>query len=284
VGVETILYLDDRLHESVTTTTLAASSVANGFSKDAVRRTDWKTAWKPSDGAGDEYLEANGGSQTWLGSTGGDDIAVALAYDARGCDQDEIQLVRESAEGSGIWTSSPLAFTINKSGPTVDIQTFNLSSGGRTKYRLYQYASGRSGAATKTCRIFGWSMYAVAGYHTIGTDDSNATGAGGLRLVAHTGIFRALTGQVATNQNAAASQAFDLPFQPGTETLFEKLRDEFFARGGPGRAFYIQFQGLENPAKANVGMVRLDGRSYGGSRSVRDEYDIGIPLKTEVFV
>jgi hypothetical protein len=285
VAVETILFLDDQMHESLSGRTMSANSTANGYNMAAVRRLDWKTAWKPSDGSGDEWIQVDGPSQTWLGSTAGDDVYCGILYDARGADQNTVLLVQESSEGSGVWnTGSPrLTFTLDKTAPCCAILKVDLSTGGRTRYRLYQLNSARGGG-TKTVRIFGWSMFAVGDYHIVGTTDANATGAGSIRIEANTGLFRALTGQDATNRNGAAVQGFDLPFQPGTKALWETLRDGFFRFGGAGRPFFIQFQGLSNPAQGDAGLVRLDGNRWESSRSFKDELDISIPLVTEAFV
>jgi hypothetical protein len=92
MALETIAFLDDRFHSSVAAASIyAASSTANGYHADCVRETDWKTAWKPSEGSSDQYLTLDLGSTTAIGTTG-QTAYFCIAYDARGVDQNIISL------------------------------------------------------------------------------------------------------------------------------------------------------------------------------------------------
>lgn len=285
MGVETSLFLDDRFHSGIPSSSIRdVSTTANGYHIDNIRETDWKTAWKPNDGTVDEYVTIDGGSAGWLGGAGAF-VRFVIAYDARGADQTSIIVTSDAADDpvSGTFAQVKSTFALSKLGPTVQYDETQVSSPGKRYYQLRMESASRGGG-TKTVRIFAFSVYVLAGIHRIGTDDTNATAPGSIGLDSGVGTFRSIPGLVCSNRNGSSAQSFDLPFSPLSKATWVVLRNTFFDLRGPARAFYVEFEGLRNYAQADFQMVRLDGPAWGSGRGVRDELDTTIPLRTEAWV
>lgn len=78
---------------------------------------------------------------------------------------------------------------------------------------------------------------------------------------------------------------FDVALDQATKALWEQLRDTFSGFGGPGRAFFLQYEGLRNYARANFQMVRLRDPRWASERNQRELYDkTALPLRTEGFI
>lgn len=279
---QTMLFLGDKLHVSQTAASIyGVSSTANGYNREFVRDTSWTGAWKPSDGTGDEYIQCDGGAADWLG-TAGQTAHLAIAYDARGCDQTTIILKQDTADAAGgTFATTRATLTLNDTGPTVDYVSFLVSTSGRRYYRLLQQNVDR-GAGTKTVPIYAWGMFSAAEVYIIDTDyPGHEVGAGAIEQVSQVGIMDTAGGLTHSNRNGSTYQRFPLTFTPAYVTLYQALRDALYAQDGPNRCFWAQYEGLRNHAKANFQMVRQVGMSWSAHREYPDQYDTIIQLRTE---
>lgn len=281
---QTILFLNDKMNPAVATTSIyGASSTAAGYNTENVRDADYATAWKPNDGTADEYIQADGGSATWLG-VDAETVYCAVAYDARGVDQNTIDVWVDAADNPvGTFATLRTTFTLNKTEPTVDYGSFTAGSGGRRYYRLKQLNAGRGGG-TKTVKIYWFGLFRASGVYNIDTGYiADAPGQGEFVQAFNVGVMETAGGAIFTNRNASSFQSVDLTFQPATKTLWEVLRDQFHSISGPHRAFAFQYEGLRNAAKANFQIVRLHGMQWAARRNYRDVYDTTMRLRTEAW-
>lgn len=283
--VETILFLDNKVDPSNTALSIhSASSTENGYSTENVRDTDYSTAWKPSDSSSDEYIQLDGGAAGFLGNSP-DTNYMVIGYDARGVQQTTIRVRTDSGDNpAGAFSENRATFTLNASGPTCAWASTGAASTGRRYWRILQLNSERGGG-TKTCPIFFAALYnSVTGVFSIDSDfPGESIDAARLDSSYNVAIAKSVGGHVLTNRIAKGQQDFDLVFDPASLTLWETLRDQFFAMDGPHRAWPIQIQGLRNYALANFQLVRIDGNRWGSRRGYVDTYPASIPLVTEPF-
>src|SRR5690349_12799765 len=160
----------DKFHSSQTAPSVyGVSSTANGYNREAVRDTSWLQAWKASDGTGDEYIQIDGGSAGWLGTTGGDTITVAIAYDARGCDQTLIKINQDAADNpAGAFATIKGTFTVNTASPNADYLTFLLTGGGKRYYRINLFNADRGGG-TKVVPIYAIAFFTSSEIYNVDT-------------------------------------------------------------------------------------------------------------------
>lgn len=277
MAVETRLFLDDKMHSWKEGPSISAASTTAEGDKENVRDTTFGNYWKPAKSSS-EYVEVSGASQGWLGTTGGATIYCAIAYDARDSDISGISLVRETSEGSGVWTSTAIIFTLNKTAPTCDLGTFPLSSGGRTKYRLYQ-----TGGSAAMAKIHAWSFFTA--FVTVKPDPGasrNAFTPHPSNWAANAGLVYSPGGFPFTGRTAAMQQDFHLNSRRiQTKAVWAALVDAVRDAGATARNFYLQFDGIKNVAKADFAMVRLAGARWSAGRPGMDNFDVTIPMLTE---
>lgn len=257
---QTIFFVGDKLHHSQAAVSVhSVSSTASGYNKEAVRDTNWLQAWKPSDGTADEYIQIDGGSAGWLGTTGGAPIHVAIAYDARGCDQTLIKIVEDSADNpAGTFVVNKDTFaTLNTSRPCEDYVDFLLSGGGKRYYRIYQYNADRGGG-TKTVPIYAIAFFTAAQVYVMDTEYvGNSPAPGDYNMGSHVGRGETAGGMAQTNRNGAEFEEFEVNMARATAALWDALRAHWTGwHGGPARPYWLQYDGLINPAKADFAMVR----------------------------
>lgn len=283
MAAETILYLDDQLHYSKSFSSIyGVSSTEAGWNKDFVRDPNWTGGWKPANGVADEQIIVDGGSAGWLGTTAGDSISCAIAYDARGCDQLTIGVYHDAADNpAGVFAQLKDTFTINTDGPTVDVVDFAIPAAGKRYVKLSQ-ANADRGGGTKTVPIYGISFYGLAHKYNVDTGYlQDAIGPGDIDMVSQVGVMQTPAGLLYTNKNGRTFQEFDLPFSRGSAALYAVIRDEMVNLDGPNRTFYLNFDGLTNYALSNFQMVRLASSRWTTTREYRDYYDMRIRLRTE---
>jgi hypothetical protein len=275
--------LDDQMHSTKTGVSFyAVSSTEYGYSAENVRDTNMTNAWKPANGTADEYLTLDGGSAGWLGSVAGTVITVALAYDASGADQTLVRVLTDTADSpTGGFTQIKATFTVNAGGRTSDYVTLTIPTGGKRYYRLAQTNADRGGG-TKTAKIFAWSMFRPADLFNLETDyTSDHPGPGRYTQFDTVALMKLMGGGIATNREASGGQEFEVFFDEATKELWERLRDWHFYIGGSLRAFFVQYEGLRNYAKANFSMVRFADESWSSTRRLMDQYGTPIRLRTE---
>jgi hypothetical protein len=280
VPASTIFFVGDKFHNSQTAASVhSVSSTANGYNKEAVRDTSWLQAWKPSDGTGDEYLQVDGGSATWIGNAL-DTAYLAIAYDARGCDQNTITLFQDAADNpAGAFATLRSTFTVNKTAPTVDYLSFVISTSGRRYYRIYQKNADRGGG-TKVIPIYAIAFFSAAEVYDIDANyTSDAPGPGGYSLISTVGQGQTAGGLIQTNKNGRSYQEFDVTFDKATATLFDALNANFLNwEDGPARSVWLQYEGIVNAAKADFGMVKVLGQE--SSRQYVDQNDMSLRVRT----
>lgn len=279
---ETILMLGDLLHYSDTARSInGVSSTANGYNKDYVRDTSWGGAWKPSDGTSDEYIMCDGADTSWVGAFG-EQATLAIAYDARGCDQNTIVLRQDTADSPvGTFTTIRSTITVNKTAPTVDFVQFLVSSGGRRYYRLLQGNADRGGG-TKTIPIYAWAMFHASGVYSIDSEyTADAPSEGAYEQVSQAGMFQSVGGLHASNKNGRTYYEFDVNFARASVGLWTMIRDKLDDIGGPARCFWMQYEGLKNAAKSHFQMVRQARPRWGSTRPYVDLYDTSVRFQTE---
>jgi len=281
VAAQTIFFSWDRFHASGANPSVhSVSTTANGFNKENVRDTSWLGAWKPADSTNDEYLQIDGGSAGWLGTTGGDIITVAIAYDARGCDQTTIKIATDAADAAGgAFVQLKGTFTLNTAGPTVDYITISLAASGKRYYRVYQYNADRGGL-TKTVPIYAIAIFTAAEVHILDTEYlSDAPGPGDYTPGAIVGVGETAGGMWQTNLNGPAYQEFDVNLDRATSTLWNVLLYQWMTWSrGPSRAVWLQYEGIVNNALANFGMVYMTG--FQTTRPLKDQYSTRLRFRT----
>lgn len=278
---ETILFLDDQMHISKTAVTMgAASSTDGGYHASNVRDTNYATAWKPVNGTADEHPGTiDGGSTGWLGSL----AYVAIAYDARGADQNEIELrVDVSDNPAGTFATNKATFTLNKTRPTCDYALI-ASTGNKRYYRLYQLNADRGGG-TIPAKVYAWTMFRESDVYNVDvTYVQDALAPGSLGLRSKVARLETAGGIGFTNRYGSTDQDFELNFDRATLAWWTALRDKFFGLDNDHRAFFLQMEGLRGDAKANFAMVRQRGGQWTSQRPFVDQYDTGIQVASEPF-
>lgn len=278
---QTIFFSWDRFHAAnVNPSVYSVSTTASGYNSQNVRDTSWLGAWKPADSTNDEYLQVDGFSAGWLGTTGGDTIHVAIAYDARGCDQTTIKIMTDAADNpAGAFNTTKATFTVNTAGPTVAYVTFLLSASGKRYYRILQLNADRGGG-TKTIPIYAISFFTAAEVHVLDTEylgDSPAPGDYSLGSVA--GVGETAGGMWQTNLNGPAYQEFEINLDRASTTLWNMLTYQWLTWSrGPNRALWLQYDGIVNNALADFGMVYMTG--FQTTRPQKDQYSMRLRFRT----
>lgn len=283
--VNTILMLADQMHASKTAVSVSASATQAGYHVDNVRDTSWAGAWKPTDGTADEYIQIDGGSAGWLGTTLNDEITVAIAYDGRGAHQTLIKVTNDAADSPvGTFLQIKATFaTVNTVGPTVDYVTLSLASGGKRYYRIAMFNSDRGGG-TICPKIYAVAMFRPGDVHNLEAEYPNeAIGAGGWSSISKVSEVLTAGGIPFSNKRGSTDQALDLTFLPASSSWWTTLRDQFYALNVNGRAFWLQHTGLRNDVKADFQMVMVDGPRYASQRQIPNQFNTSIPLRTVPF-
>lgn len=273
MAVDTLLFFDDIFHYSNTAAlALTPSSTEGGYHQDNVRDTSWAAAWKPTDSSSDEYWAGDAGSSAPTGA-----CYVAIAYDARGCDQNVIKVQVDASDNvAGTFAVNKATFTLDKRGPTVDYAV--VASWGTKRYvRLYQYVADRSG--TRTAKIFAFAI--CTGVKSMANDFSADTPApGDYALVSKTQEMKTASGIVYTNRGGSTDQEFELNLNRATASTWQTIRDELFDLDNNNRAFFLQYTGLRNYARADFQLVRVNPR-WAARRPLQDQFETSIQIATE---
>jgi len=280
VPAQTIFFVGDKLHASQTAASIyGVSSTANGYNRESVRDTSWLGAWKPADGSSDEYIQVDGGSATWIGAAGAT-AHVAIAYDARGCDQNTILLKQDTADApGGTFATLRDTFTLNKTAPTVDYLSFLVSTSGRQYYRLTQ-ANADRGGGTKTVPIYAAAFFSASQVFIMDTQYlGNSPAPGDYTRGSNVGIGETTGGMWQTNRNGPAFQEFDVNIDRATTALWDALDAHFEGwHDGPGRAYWLQYDGIKNAAKSHFGMVHQLG--FQATRPLKEQYTTRMRYRT----
>lgn len=264
---------------------MSASTVANGYAIDNAREADLQLAWKPADSAStDEWLKVDGGSVGWMGSPAAT-AYFAVAYDARGSNQDFITLQTHSLDdGTFVGGSLENAFApvaLNKTGVICWYTAFAVHNPVRRYYRLIQKGTDRSGGSV-TAKILSWAMFQPSDVTFMGIDfPAQSEGEYDLDPVYRTALLRGGGGMIYSNSFASPGESFRTTFKQGKDALYQKVRDQFSAIGGPARAIYVQKEGLSNPVLGSFFMCRLDAEWWKSHRRYRNQSDLSIPMVTE---
>lgn len=279
MAATTILMINDKLHLSVSASSiLSSTSTQAGYHQDNVRDTNFANAWKPVDGASDQQIVCDGGSSGWIAAGA---FYVAIAYDARGCDQNTILLQQDSLDNPAFsnTVTTKATFTLDKRGPTVDYVAV-LSNSNKRYYRLMQANSARGGG-TKTVPIYAWAMIDPTNIEDLTNYPADAIGPGNIDMSSKVAFMWTAGGIPYTNRFGSVDQEFDLVFPRASAGLYADLRDALFGLNNNNRAFWMQLEGLRNYATPNFQMVRLRSSKWGGVRPYVDQYETLIPMMTE---
>lgn len=280
MAVETILFIDNLVDESIAASSIvSASATDDGYHRDNVRRTDFGTAWKAMDSfTANSEIVLDLGSISALGASGATAYFV-VAYDPRGSNQANVHLQVNTNDDAdftdevGVLSMAIPDFTE----PTSNWASFTVPTPAKRFYRIKQaFADG-----DKRLRIFAWGMYAAAGVTRVGVDYvSDTTGPGAFRQRARISSIEALGGQGYVNRVARPQQEVEMRFDPGSAALWEAVRDKLHGLDGSARAVFAQFDGLRNPAKPDFGMLRMTGPAA-GFRTDRDQQELAVRFVTE---
>jgi hypothetical protein len=288
MAVDLVLFLDDRNHITVSTSTFTASSTAASYAIDNAREADLVRAWKPDNSAAtNEHLTVDGGSTTWVGA-GLAKAYCAISYDARGANQTAIELMTDSGDSAGgSFLQSKLTFSsLNTSEVSCAWGSFTISSTAKRYYRLWQFAvSGRSAGNEVTAKVLSWAMFSATGAIELSlSHPSVAVSPYLIRQNSRVGSVRTAGGVQLTNVYARTGQRFTVVFNSATVALWEELRDRIRAVEGMNRALYIQKEGLSNGGTSNFFMCRLVGADWVASRRNVGSYEVEMEFETEPWV
>lgn len=268
------LFMDDMLHVSRTSNTLTASSTASGYAIDNAREADLVKAWKPANGASDEYLEFDPATDSDVG-TSGETIYYAYAYDARNSDQNAISLSRWDGALNNYLTAST-----DKTAVNCFFGSFVMPATPYQRYRLTQLNGNRS-PGTTTAKIFSWAIFNQSDVIRLSLDyvnDTEATYSIGQTFRVALGATGG--GHTVANEYAKPGQRFSVSFGPGSRALWERIRDDLVANGGTKRAIYVQKTGLKNPAKSDFFMCRISSNEWTANLPYLDQYSITLEFET----
>lgn len=289
MATDILMLINGRLHLSVPTTVITASSTQPGYAIDNAREVDLVQAWKgPDSTTNDEYLQADGGSIGFLGAQGATAWA-ALSYDTRSLDQDVINLNTDAADDPAMPTQSTrAAWTLNKTANamTCELKTFVITTPAKRYYRLYQPGGARSETTgTRTARVMNWDLYSAADIISVPLiNPGNSEAAYAISQIGRVASMRTVAGFPRTNRWAKVGYEFEINFGPASDTLWQSVRDQFDAIGGNHRAIYVAKEGLKNAAQANFFMCRLASPDWDASLRYRGNYDVRLRFETEVWI
>lgn len=262
----------------------AGSVTDNGYNEQCIVKPNFATSWKAPNGTNDNYIAINGGSAGWLGTTAGDRVFFALAYDARGSHQNTITLNSDSTDNpAGTFTQVKATITTVKTAPCVFIASFLLPAGGKQYYRIQLTNANRSGG-TILPKLYYAGMYRVsAGDDALRlmTDRNQPTAPGMLEQFGRNGVVEASSMEVYSNKNGSPGQTVEVALKPSRETVWTILRDALYGMNVAQEAFFVQFEGLKNADTANCGLVRVASNKWGSTRQYDAEYDTILYLNTE---
>jgi hypothetical protein len=281
MAAQTIFFVGDKFHFSQTSAAVhSVSSTDNGYNQEAVRDTNWLWAWKPDDGVADEYIQIDGGSAGWLGTSG--TVYCAIAYDARGADQTAIKIYEDTADAEGgTFATLKDTFTLNATAPTVEYLDFTLTASGKRYYRVTQLNADRGGG-NNTVPIYSIAFFTAAEVYNIDTGyPQSPPGVGAYDFGSNVGVAPTAGGMQWSNVNGTPYQEFDINIARATSALWQAMRSQFVNwHQGNARNFWLQYDGLDNAAMADFDMVSLVGPGYGSRRVIRDLYDTRLRVRT----
>lgn len=285
MATDILMLINGRLHLSVPTTVITASSTQPGYAIDYAREVDLVSAWKPNDTAGDEYLQADGGSIGFLGTQGAFAWAAA-SYDGRVANQNAFNIMSNANDDAG-WTGAQNTLwgpTLDKTRTSCMFQAFTIPTPAKRFYRLSQLAINRSGG-NAMARVMNWDLYSAADKISVPVDyPGNSEAAYTISQIGRVASMRTVAGFPRTNRWAKVGYEFEINFGPASDTLWQSVRDQFDAIGGNHRAIYVAKEGLKNAAQANFFMCRLASPDWDASLRYRGNYDVRLRFETEVWI
>ena len=290
-AADLMIFWNDRQHITQTTRVMTASSTAAGYAIDNAREADLARAWKPSDSASTtEWLKVDGGSTLWLGS-GSNTVFVAVAYDARGANQNVIRLQTDSVDDGAFGGTLTDQWTHTLLKDKVNCSWSSFVSPSKRWYRLAQLGTDRSGGNV-TAKILYWAMYTKVTAGSLDGDilqmsvdypgDSEAR----YQIAQRNRVGRVETagGIVATNKWATTGQEFSVTFEPASDTLWASIRRHLSDNDGQHRGMFVQKEGLENSALSNFFLCRLLSAEWGASREYLGNYNVALQFRTESWL
>jgi len=298
--VDTLLFLDDYFHYTKTavsvsalsftagTTTPAGTVTDSGYDPESARDTNLFTAWKaPDNNTFDNALQFDCGSSTYLGNAG-IQLYIALAYDAQLSDQLTLSVFNDTGDSpTGTFTQNKGTFNLNTGGPTVDFIQFTMA---QKRYWRFLMTNASRGGGTRLPKIFNIAAFPATGtnvagvYRIDGTDyPGEVSGTGELMQFSRNARMDSPNGAIFLNKNGPVGQEFDLTFEPAAVTFWKDLRTKLANLGVDGRAWYIQYEGLQNAAKADFQMVRCANPNWTSARPYQNVYRTSIRLRTESY-
>lgn len=286
MAVDTLLFLNDKLHYStgVVVTAVASSGSASdaGYDPAFVQDTNWMEGWKGPDGTADFYLAIDGLVNTWINSSATGTVYFVIAYDARNSDQITLRLKSDAADNpAGAFAEAPATYALLNTLPTVDVFTFTLPAL-RRYYRLQLLNSDRGGG-TRLPKIMSLGVY------LLGTDVFQVSsswpglevGAGGLRMIAPSHDPPLLGGAVYNPSTGDPTMELDVHFYPQPPAMWATMRDMLNAMAINNRNFYIRFTGAKSDAgMTELVMVRVSGDSWSTDRRSVAVHDTKLSVTT----
>ena len=128
-------------------------------------------------------------------------------------------------------------------------------------------------------------MYARTGY-LIQTADYPGDSLDPYQLTHFYRVAEAVTasGLAVTNKYGAYGSSVAIPFLHASDNYVAALRGFLNGLDGPNRAFYLEFDGLKNPAKENFFMVRSSPGQITVSRSYVGVLAAAFGFRTEAWL
>jgi hypothetical protein len=284
--VETILFLDDRLHATISTAEIEAVSSTHKGNMHNVRDANLLTYWKPNN---DLVSNANIRADFTSGdniATASQEMYMAVAYDPRNIDQTTIILQYDSADDpsfSGATGAATLVIDTTDQYPTCQWTSFSMPSPSKRYWRLMQRFADRSGAG-RTIPIFYWGVYGPSDLTNLDTDGrKQGPGAGGHGFLGSAGVLHGPAGLANATSPGYPRQTFDVTLRTDS-SHFETIRDGLLTGDLMHRGFFVQYEGLRNEAQANFNLCRVNHARFEALRGYMTSYELTIPFVTEAFV
>lgn len=276
-----VLYIDDLIDSFQTDVVMSSSATDPGYNRENVRDGGFGTAWKGVDSTtADVWMQIDKGNTTWLGGLGAQAF-VAIAYDARNNEQDNIEIITDDLDNPAMTATTVSAtFTLVKNGLRPAVAVAAISNPARRYWRFNMRGNARSEAAgSKVPRIYRWSFFRPTGIIDIdGAYFANTPGPGQIGMVSKVGSMR--TGSWFTCKSGSTDQDFELRFIPANEELWTVLRDKLFGIDNNHRTFYITFDGLRSDGTSNFALVRLESERWDARRPYVGLYETEIKIVT----
>jgi len=286
-------YHRNKVHISRTATVLTASSTDVGYAIDNSREDGLGAGWKPINGTSDQWLQADLGDTTQLGSAAGA-AYFAVAYDARGCDQTKFTLQYDSADNPAF--SSPVDVnnltlqTASTSLVNCDLLSFSVPTPAKRYYRIMQKNSDRGGG-TKVATILYWGLFprSTCIFFGIGQDfTSDTISQYKISDIEQSGVARTAGNVPLLNQYAKRATSVQLTFDHATQAFWDRWRSDWDTNSNaetPQQAVFCTLQGLYNIARPGFFLCRMASLEYQGVIENKDLYNqLTFTFESEPYV